>query len=103
MNRRTKVIIIFSIIIGLFIAFNFSFLSGTSPFLGKIFFVLILGILIWSLILIFRESNKKLKSIQLFILIVAIGIGFYKATKDFDSPTDENPRIYYNKDIKLEN
>lgn len=103
MNRRTIAIIIFSIIIGLFVAFNFSFLSGMSPFMAKIFFAIVLGILIWSLILIFRESNKKLRLIQLVILIVGIGIGFYQAKREFDSLTEDDPKIYYSTETELEN
>ena len=103
MNRRTIAIIIFSIIIGLFVAFNHSFLSGTSPFIAKIFFAIIICILIWSLILIFRESNRKLRLIQLAILIIVIGIGFYQAKKEFDSLPQDKSKIYFSTDTELEN
>ncbi len=103
MNFRTTVVIIFSFIIGIFIAYNFSFFSGMSPFLGKIFFAIIGGMLIWTLILIFREKNKKLRLIQLIILLSTIGIGIYKAKTEFDSSSSENPRRYYQTDTELGN
>ena len=76
---------------------------GMSPFLEKIILAIVGGIFVCVLVLIYRESNKKLRLIQLIILLSTIGIGIYKAKTEFDSLTSENPRIYYQPDTELEN
>lgn len=102
---KSKIILttLLSILVGLYIALHHNFISGTNPFLGKIFTAIMIGILIWNLILIFKDSDKKSKLIQLSILILAIVIGLYKAKTDLDSFTGENPRIYYQTDTALKN
>lgn len=77
--------------------------SGMSPVLEKILLAIVGGIFICVLILIYRESNKNLRLIQLIILLSTIGIGIYKAKTEFDSLSSENPRRYYQTDIELEN
>ncbi|WP_321827082.1 hypothetical protein [Maribacter dokdonensis] len=92
-----------SILIGLYIAFHFTLFSGMNPILDKISLAIMIAIFIWNLALIFREKNKKIKLVQLSILILAIVFGLYKAKDSFDSLTDENSRIYYQSDTELEN
>jgi len=103
MKAKTILTTFLSILIGLYIAFNFTLFSGMNPFLDKIFLAIIIAMLIWNLVLIFRGQNKKVKLIQLSILVLAILIGLYKAKESFDSFTGENPRIYYETDTELEN
>ena len=103
MKVRTITITMLSILIGFLIAIRHDFISGINPFLGTIFEGIIGGIFIWTLILIYRESNRKLKLIQLTVLISAIGIGIYKVKTEFDLRTKENTRIYYQTDTELEN
>ncbi len=102
---KAKIILttLLSILVGLYIVLHHNFISGMNPFLGKIFTAIMIGILIWNLILIFKEPHKKSKLIQLSILILVIVIGFYKAKTDLDSLSEENPRIYYQTDDELKN
>ncbi|CAN0601299.1 unnamed protein product [Ectocarpus sp. 12 AP-2014] len=103
MKAKTIFTTFLSILIALYIAFYFTLFSGMNPFLDKICLAVFIAILIWNLVLIFRGKIKKMKLIQLSILILAIAIGFYKAKESIDSLTGENPRIYYQTDTELEN
>jgi len=103
MKANTILTTFLSILIGLYITFHFTLFSGMNPFLDKISLAIIIAILIWNLVLILREKNKKIKLIQLSILVLAIVFGLYKAKKSFDSFTGENPRIYHQTDTELEN
>ncbi|MEP3374635.1 MAG: hypothetical protein ABJL43_00140 [Maribacter dokdonensis] len=103
MKGKTIVTTFLSILIGLFIAFHFTLFSGMNPFLDKISLLIIIALFIWNLALIFRKKNKKIKLVQLSILVLAIVFGLDKAKDSFNSLTDENSRIYYQSDTELEN
>ncbi len=74
-----------------------------NPFLDTIFLAIVIAILVWNTILIFKEQDKRLKFIKLSILVLSILLGFCKARTELDSLAEETPRIYYNTHAEVEN
>ena len=87
--------IFLSILIGLYIAFHLTLFSGMNPFLDTILFVIVVMLLVWNLVLIFKEQDKPLKFIQLSIFVLVILIAFYSAKIELESLEKENPRMYF--------
>ncbi|MEO9892044.1 hypothetical protein [Aurantibacter sp.] len=98
MKIKTIINVVFSIIVGLYLALHSTFISGMNPHLEKLLSAGIFLICILIIVSIYTESNKKLQIIQVTILISAMLIGLYIHAKTSESLNGENPRIYYKSD-----
>ncbi|TMM51447.1 hypothetical protein FEE95_21860 [Maribacter algarum] len=98
MKIKTIINLVFSIIVGLYLALHSTFISGMNPHLEKLLSAGIFLICILIIVSIYTEPNKKLQIIQVIILISAMAIGLYLHAKASDSINGENPRIYYQTD-----
>ncbi len=94
MKSKTLKITLISIIIGLYLAFNFRYFSGMNPLIGIILKIFILTLLIFSMILILKEPNRKQKLIQCTILITCIGIGLFGNYIMDNNENDNSLRTY---------
>ena len=77
--------IFLSFLNGLYIAFHMTLFSGITPFLDTILLVIVVLLLVWNLVLIFKQLDKPLKFIQLSILVFVILIAFYSAKMELES------------------
>lgn len=98
MNSRTLLITVFSLLIGTFIALYVSFFSGMHPLLGNILVVVMIGLFLWSMLLLVREPNKTVRGLQFLILVLAIGLGVCQAKASLETLPHENPRRYFQKE-----
>lgn len=65
-----------------------------NPILDIALKITILGLLIFGIILIMKESNRKLKLIQCGILVICIVLGIFGADIMNNSRTENPPRRY---------
>ena len=98
MKIKTLINVVFSIIVGLYLASHSTFISGMNPHLEKLLSAGIFLICILTIVSIYTEPNKKLQIIQVTILISAMLIGLYLHAKASESLNRENPRMYYETD-----
>ena len=101
MTLKIKFSTFLSIIICLGVVSHHDIISGMNPFLGYCFYTFLLAVLIWNLILINREPNKKNKLIQLSILVLAVLIGFLVLKLSIDIKTNEAQRRIYQTNSKI--
>ncbi|WP_299249031.1 hypothetical protein [uncultured Aquimarina sp.] len=93
MSNTIKIILI-SLIIGLYTGFQLRYFSGMNPIMDITIKIIILGLLCIAIILIFKESNRKLKLIQSGILIMSIVIGALGANFINNDRIENPPRTY---------
>ncbi|WP_062061423.1 hypothetical protein [Aquimarina longa] len=94
MKSKTIKVLFISSIVGLYLAFYFRYFSGTPLFIDGILKTGILTLLILSIILILKESNRKQKIIQFTILIACIAIGLFGAYSIENSQSGNATRTY---------
>ncbi len=102
MKSKFILSIFLSILIGLYIAFHLTLFSGMNPFLDTICLVFAISILIWNLVLIFKNSSKRISFVKLSVLILVLLLAFYKAKTELNSLVEEVPRIYNNRNSEEE-
>ena len=100
MESKTIKVTLISIIIGLYFMFHLPYFSGMNPIIDLVIKIIILALFISSIILIFKESNRKLKSIQCIILIAGIGIGIFVAGLISNYRIEKPIRTYINDKVE---
>ncbi len=66
-----------SLLLGLYLLFQFDLNSGMAPFLCDLLLGLILIITVLNLLLIFEQKNLNLKRFQIIIILLAILLKFH--------------------------
>ncbi|NKI31050.1 hypothetical protein [Croceivirga thetidis] len=84
-----------SILIGTIIGFFAKFFSGLNPFIGIVILLFFLGMVIFNLILIIKEKNKKIKLLQFLVLIFSVVVGLSILKMGVEERNEGIPRRYY--------
>jgi len=100
MKSNTSKIILTSILVGSYVAFHSKYFSGISSLINIIFTLLILTLLIFSIILVFKEKNRKLKRIQFGFLIACVGIGLLCSSITENNESENRPRTYLDEEVQ---